>query len=245
MSNSRIVTIRELADEIGMDYLQAVELHRRINRRVLDDDVICITQTIGTFYKKKMRATTKTLNGITYQVPYREAVALRGPRFPGRVVGLRLNVVGFPGWQSEIVSFTPPDSDTPMQAEISNAFVIDPSFNVRGSTWNVDVSVSVDAVTGSPVDSFVYQYQYRAECVGVNSPSQFVNVWPMVHETHTGELVVTELRVGHVVESTGVVRRDRFNHTNRSGSVGNQNGAPTRPFQFTLMVDVDETGQRP
>ena len=82
MSNRRIVTIRELADEIGMDYLQAVELHRRINRRVLDEDVICITKTIGTFYRKRTRATTKTLNGIVHNVPPKESVALRGPRFP-------------------------------------------------------------------------------------------------------------------------------------------------------------------
>lgn len=238
------IRLRDLCREVGVSHLQVVEVLRRIDSRVRDGNEV-ITKTVGTFYLRKSKPTTRVLNGVAYEVPAKEAVALRGKRFPGREVGRRINLVGLPGWSGSIVDFIPGGGDPQQELQVQSDLTIPPSFNVMGSTWRVSVAASVLSVGGDPIDEFSYQYSYRAECLDVNSPSQFVNVRPTVHETHTGQLEVFDVYAGHVVESTGVVRHDRFSHTNRLGSVGNQNGAPTRPFQFTLMVDVDETGQRP
>jgi hypothetical protein len=61
---------------------------------VLEDDAEIITQTVGTFYRRDSRPTQKTLNGVTYDVPARQAVALRGPRFPGRPLEYSMRVTG-------------------------------------------------------------------------------------------------------------------------------------------------------
>lgn len=79
----------ELCSEVGVDHLQWVAVMRRIRQRVMADDVEVITKTVGTFYRQSRRPTTKTLNGIVYQVPAREVIALRGPRFPGRELVFR------------------------------------------------------------------------------------------------------------------------------------------------------------
>ena len=83
-------SLREICEDVGVSHVQVVEVLRRVGTKVIEDDVEVITQTVGTFYKRRTIPTTKVLNGTTYQVPARETVALRGPKFPGREI-----VVGY------------------------------------------------------------------------------------------------------------------------------------------------------
>lgn len=78
------VSLREICRDVGVQHKAVVEVLRRVANAVIDDDSEVITQTVGTFYKKKMKATQRTNRGVVYDIPAREAVALRGPRFPGR-----------------------------------------------------------------------------------------------------------------------------------------------------------------
>ena len=80
------ISLKALCREVGVHHLQVVEVLRRIDFHVRDGKEV-ITKTVGTFYLRKSRPTTRTLNGVTYEVPAREAVALRGKRFPGRELG--------------------------------------------------------------------------------------------------------------------------------------------------------------
>lgn len=76
----------EICAAVGVDHQQWVEVMRRIRDEVLENDVEVITRTIGTFYLQQRRKTKRVLNGVTYEIPRREVVALRPPRFPGREV---------------------------------------------------------------------------------------------------------------------------------------------------------------
>ena len=78
--------LREICEEVGVSHLQVVEVMRRVGAFVRDSDGEVITKTVGTFYLQKRKARQRTLNGIVYDVPSREVVQLRGPKFPGREV---------------------------------------------------------------------------------------------------------------------------------------------------------------
>lgn len=69
-------SLRDICRAVGVDHLQVTEVLRRINSEVLGGfDVI--TQEVGTFRRVVRKATTRTLNGVTYDVPETCKVQLR------------------------------------------------------------------------------------------------------------------------------------------------------------------------
>lgn len=76
--------LRDFCEDVGVSHLQVVEVLRRVGAFVRENDGEVITKTVGTFYLQKRKARQRTLNGIVYDVPPREVVQLRGPKFPGR-----------------------------------------------------------------------------------------------------------------------------------------------------------------
>lgn len=77
-------SLRDICREVGVPHLQVTEVLRRVDKAVREDNEV-ITQEVGTFYLRKSKARERVLNGERYAVPAREAVALRGRRFPGRI----------------------------------------------------------------------------------------------------------------------------------------------------------------
>ena len=76
------ISLRQLAESIGMNHLAATELLRRIAGAVdnEDEETIVITQQVGTFYLQKRKATQRTLNGVVYDVPARNVIQLDPPQ---------------------------------------------------------------------------------------------------------------------------------------------------------------------
>jgi len=75
------VSLRQLAESIGLNHLEATELLRRIAGAVdnEDEETIVITQQVGTFYLQKRKATKRTLNGVVYDQPARNVIQLDPP----------------------------------------------------------------------------------------------------------------------------------------------------------------------
>lgn len=70
-------TINGICSQVGVNPTEFNEVLRRIERVVLEQDAQVISKVIGTFYRRDSKATTKTLNGVVYQVPARSCVQLR------------------------------------------------------------------------------------------------------------------------------------------------------------------------
>jgi len=90
-------SLREICREVGVPHIRVTEVLRRVDQYVREDKEV-ITHEVGTFYLRKSKATERTLNGQTYQVPMREAVALRGRRFPGRDINAHMTVRTGQSW---------------------------------------------------------------------------------------------------------------------------------------------------
>lgn len=78
-------SLKGICREVGVSHLQVTEVLRRIDQYVREDEEV-ITQEVGTFFLKKAKARNRKLDGVTYAVPARNSVALRGKRFQGRAV---------------------------------------------------------------------------------------------------------------------------------------------------------------
>lgn len=70
-------TINGICAQVGVNPTEFNEVLRRIRRVVMEDDAQVISKIIGTFYRRDNKATTKTLNGVVYDVPARSCVQLR------------------------------------------------------------------------------------------------------------------------------------------------------------------------
>lgn len=70
-------TINGICAQVGVNPTEFNEVLRRIRRVVLDENAQVISKIIGTFYRRDNKATTKTLNGIVYDVPASSCVQLR------------------------------------------------------------------------------------------------------------------------------------------------------------------------
>ena len=88
------VSMRSICRDVGVSHLAVTEVLRRVRDVVMEDKEV-ITHQVGTFYLKKKKATTKKNYGVSYEVPERQVVALRGPRFSRGIVAnifVRLNL---------------------------------------------------------------------------------------------------------------------------------------------------------
>lgn len=74
-------TINGICSQVGVNPTEFNEVLRRIERVVLEENAQVISKVIGTFYRRDSRPTTKTLNGVVYQVPARSCVQLRPTKF--------------------------------------------------------------------------------------------------------------------------------------------------------------------
>lgn len=70
-------TINGICAQVGVNPTEFNEVLRRIRRVVLDENAQVISKIIGTFYRRDNKATTKTLNGVVYDVPASSCVQLR------------------------------------------------------------------------------------------------------------------------------------------------------------------------
>ena len=75
------MTINGICRKVGINPTEFNEVMRRIERVVIEENAQVISKVIGTFYRRDSKATTKTLNGVVYQVPARSCVQLRSPKF--------------------------------------------------------------------------------------------------------------------------------------------------------------------
>ena len=75
-------TINGICSQVGISPVSFNEVLRRIRRVVVEEDAQVISKIIGTFYRRDSKATTRTLNGVVYDIPARSCVQLR----PNKVV---------------------------------------------------------------------------------------------------------------------------------------------------------------
>jgi len=87
MARRPITSLVELCEEVGVEHAQVTEVLRRVAQTVMEGNDV-IVQEFGTFYRRTSKPRVRRLRGIDYQVPERVAVALKGPRFPGRELEL-------------------------------------------------------------------------------------------------------------------------------------------------------------
>lgn len=69
--------------QVGVNPNAVYEIFRRIRRAVMEEGGEVITHELGTFYRAEFKSTSKKLNEITYLVPERTCLALRGVKGPG------------------------------------------------------------------------------------------------------------------------------------------------------------------
>ena len=69
--------------QVGVNPNAVYEIFRRIRKAVMDEGGEVITHELGTFYRSEFQATSKKLNDVTYLVPDRTCLALRGVKGPG------------------------------------------------------------------------------------------------------------------------------------------------------------------
>ena len=73
-------TINGICSQVGISPVAFNEVLRRIRRVVIEDNAQVISKVIGTFYRRDSKATTRTLNGVVYDVPARSCVQLRSSK---------------------------------------------------------------------------------------------------------------------------------------------------------------------
>lgn len=86
--------LRDICREVGVPHLQVTEVLRRVDQAVREDQEV-ITQEVGTFYLRKSKARAYIYQGVSYAVPERVSVALRGKRFQGRELSGRVAIQWF------------------------------------------------------------------------------------------------------------------------------------------------------
>lgn len=135
-------SLKAICREVGVHHLQVVEVLRRVSKYVTEEDGIVITQVIGTFYLKKMRATVKKNRGVDYQVPAREVVALRPRRFPGQPLNMLVQLIGGPSSLITGPVFKRSFEDEPFN-NVKLPIVTNVTVNGTSSVWELDYDISV------------------------------------------------------------------------------------------------------
>ena len=69
--------------QVGVNPNAVYEIFRRIRKAVMEEGGEVITHELGTFYRAEFKSTSKKLNDVTYLVPERTCLALRGIKGPG------------------------------------------------------------------------------------------------------------------------------------------------------------------